>query len=161
MRIEQALEKRGLRLPEIHRPPKGVQFSFQWVRAHGKTLYVSDHGPLKADGTPLGPFGKVPSRVSIEEATGSARQTALSMLASLKRELGDLDRVTAWLKVRGFVNADPGFSLSTNVINGFSDRILELYGPEAGRHARSAMGVASLPLDFPVVVEAVVAIDGG
>lgn len=159
MKIEQALEKRGLQLPDVHKPPKGVHFSFEWVRAHGKTLYVSGHGPLRPDGSPLGPFGRVPSQVSIADATGSARQTALSMLASLKRELGDLDRVTAWLRVRGLVNSDPGFSLMTNVINGFSDRILELYGPEAGRHARSAIGVAALPLNFPVVVEAILGID--
>ncbi|MFH1278980.1 MAG: RidA family protein [Candidatus Eisenbacteria bacterium] len=159
MRIEAELSKRGLKLPDIHKPPPGVHFSFEWVRVHGKTVYVSGHGPLKSDGSPLGPFGRVPSQVSIEDATGSARQAALSMLSSLKRELGDLDRVTSWLRVRGLVNADPGFSLMTNVINGFSGRILELYGPEAGRHARSAIGVAALPLNFPVVVEAIVAID--
>ena len=70
----------------------------------------------------------------------------------------DLDRVTAWLMVYGLVNADPDFTLTTNVINGFSDLILELYGPEAGRHARMAPGLATLPLGVPVTIAAEVAI---
>ena len=76
-----------------------------------------------------------------------------AMLGNLKRELGDLDRVTCWLRVFGMVNAAPGFANLPNVINGFSDLILELYGPEAGQHARSAVGMAQLPLGAPVEVE--------
>jgi hypothetical protein len=79
---------------------------------------------------------------------------------ALQRELGDLDRVTAWLMVYGLVNADPDFTLTTNVINGFSDLILEVYGPEAGMHARMAPGLATLPLGVPVTIAAEVAISG-
>jgi YjgF/chorismate_mutase-like, putative endoribonuclease len=91
--------------------------------------------------------------VSLEEAQEAARNTALSMLGSLlKRELGDLDRVTAWLMVYGMVHADPGYPQTTNAINGFSDLILELYGPEVGHHARIAVGMATLPLNSAVTI---------
>jgi enamine deaminase RidA (YjgF/YER057c/UK114 family) len=83
------------------------------------------------------------------------------VLGSLKRELGDLDQVGAWLKVFGMVNSAPGFDRQTNVINGFSDLILELYGPEMGDHARSAVGMAGLPLGVPVEVEAEVELRSG
>jgi hypothetical protein len=84
----------------------------------------------------------------------AARSTALSILASLKRELGDLDRVTAWLMVYGMVNADPGYAQTTNAINGFSDLILDLYGPETGQHARMAVGMATLPVNNAVTIAA-------
>ncbi len=92
--------------------------------------------------------------VSQEQAYQAARLTALAILGSLKRALGDLDRVTAWLRVFGMVNSAPGFTQQPAVINGFSDLILELYGEEAGQHARSAVGMAGLPLGMPVEIEA-------
>lgn len=85
---------------------------------------------------------------------------ALAILASLKRELGDLDRVSAWLTVTGMVNATPGFGETPNVINGFSDLILSLYGPDAGARARTAPGVATLPVNTPVIILAEVEIEG-
>ena len=100
------------------------------------------------------PLGKVGGEVSPEEGYQAARLTALSILGSLKRELGDLDRVTAWLMVYGMVNADPGYPQTTNAINGFSDLILELYGPEVGHHARIAVGMATLPLNSAVTIAA-------
>ena len=110
------------------------------------------------DGSIAGPFGKVEVEVSPEQAYQAARLTALAVLGSLKRALGDLDRVTAWLVVHGMVNAVPGSVASTNVINGISDLILELYGPEIARHARTAVGMAALPLTLCVVVSAEVEI---
>ena len=80
------------------------------------------------------------------------------MLGSLKRELGDLDRVTAWLRVHGMVNSAPGFTRQPAAINGFSDLIIELYGHEVGQHARSAVGMAELPFGIPVEIEAEVEI---
>jgi len=94
----------------------------------------------------------------VEEAYDAARATALAMLGDLRRALGDLDRVTAWLRVFGMVNAAPGFVQTPAVINGFSDLILDLWGPDAGSHARSAIGVAALPFGMLVEVEAEVAI---
>jgi enamine deaminase RidA (YjgF/YER057c/UK114 family) len=96
--------------------------------------------------------------VSLEEGYQAARLTALSILGSLKRELGDLDRISAWLRVFGMVNSAPGFDQQPQVINGFSDLIIDLYGPERGAHARSAVGMAELPFGIPVEIEAEVEI---
>jgi hypothetical protein len=96
----------------------------------------------------------------VEEGRRAVRLSALTILSSLKRELGDLDRVTAWLMVYGLVNAEPDFTITTNVINGFSDLTLEVYGPEAGEHARMAPGLATLPLGVPVTIAAEVVISG-
>jgi enamine deaminase RidA (YjgF/YER057c/UK114 family) len=103
-------------------------------------------------------LGKVGADVSEEQGYEAARLAALSILGDLERELGDLDRVEAWLRVFGMVNSAPGFGRQPNVINGFSDLILDLYGPEAGNHARSAVGMAELPLGVPVEIEAEVEI---
>lgn len=160
MKIEQRLAELGLQLPPAAAAPPGFKFSFAWVRLAGSRAFVSGHGALAPDGTPIGPFGKVPSEVPMEAAQQSARATALAVLGSLQRTLGDLDRVTAWLMVYGMVNADPGYPQTTNIINGFSDLILELYGQQAGEHARMAVGMAALPLNACVTVAAEVAIQG-
>src|SRR5260370_19726180 len=154
MQIEAKSEALGLVLQKAAKLPPGISISFAWARMHGIRLYVAGHGPLAPDGAHLGPFGKVPTKVSLEAAQEAARATALSMLASLKRKLGDLDRVTAWLMVSGMVNAEPGYGQTTNAINGFSDLILELYGPDIGQHARTAVGVAALPLNNAVIIAA-------
>lgn len=156
--IEQRLSQLGLKLPPPTTPPPGFQFSFAWARVSGDRAFVSGHGAVGDDGKALGPFGKVPSEVSLDDAQSSARATALAMLGSLKAEVGDLDRVTAWVMVYGMVNADPAYPETTNVINGFSDFILELYGEEAGRHARMAVGMAALPLNVCVTIAAEVAL---
>ena len=146
--------------PEMRLPP-GVLAPFQWVRVRGNRAFISGHGAQASDGSPAPPFGRVPTQVTIEDAQASARAAALSMLASLRRTLGDIDRIAAWLVVSGMVNAEPGFARTTSVLNGFSDLILELYGPEAGHHARTAIGVAALPGNLPVVVSAEVEIAQG
>ncbi len=160
MHVESRLRALGLVLPEPTKAPSGVRLPFAFVRVHGHRAYISGHGPTAADGSIGGPFGKVGADVSLEEAREAARRAALAMLASLQQELGDLDRVTAWLRVFGMVNSATGFVQQPAVINGFSDLILELYGPDAGRHARSAVGLAELPFGMPVEIEAEVAIDG-
>ena len=100
-----------------------------------------------------GPFGKVGAELSMSEGYQAARLVALSMLASLKRSIGDLDRVGAWHRVFGMVNSAPGFIQQPQVINGFSDLILALYGSERGAHTRSAVGMAELPFNIPVEIE--------
>jgi enamine deaminase RidA (YjgF/YER057c/UK114 family) len=160
MKVEEKLEELGLVLPGPIKTPPGLVLPFAWVRVRGDRAYVSGHGALNSDGSLAEPLGKVGAEVSEEQAYEAARLTALSMLGSLKRELGDLDRVGAWLRVFGMVNSAPGFDRQPNVINGFSDLILELYGPEAGDHARSAVGLAELPLGLPVEIEAEVEVTG-
>ncbi|HEY7826985.1 MAG TPA: RidA family protein [Candidatus Limnocylindrales bacterium] len=157
MRIEERLQALGLVLPPAMQPPPGVVLPFSPVRIVGDRALVSGHGPQNPDGTFAGPYGKVDADVSVEEAYQAARSAALSMLGSLRRELGDLDRVVAWLRVFGMVSSSAGFQRQPSVINGFSDLIIELYGP-AGAHARSAVGLAELPFGIPVEIEAEVQI---
>ena len=154
--IEDKLKNMGLVLPEPLKKPAGVKLPFAMVRVLGNIAYISGHGPQNPDGSLAEPLGKVPTEVSIEEAYTAARQTGLSILASLKRELGELDRIGNWLKVLGMVNCTPEFNQHPQVINGFSDLILELYGPEKGLHARSAVGMAGLPFNIPVEIEAII-----
>lgn len=158
MNIETKLAEMGLTLPEPMQAPQAMRLPFAQVRVRGNRAYISGHGPLNADGSLAQPRGKVGAEVSLEQGYQAARLVALAILSSLKRELGDLDRVTAWLRVFGMVNSAPGFNQQPSVINGFSDLILELYGPQAGQHARSAVGMAGLPVDIPVEIEAEVEI---
>jgi enamine deaminase RidA (YjgF/YER057c/UK114 family) len=161
MVIEERLAALGLVLPAPPTLPPHVRLPFAFARIHGDRAFVSGHAAQHADGRLAGPFGRVGAEVSPEAAYESARLTALSMLGSLQRALGDLDRVTAWLRVFGMVNAAPGFTELPAVINGWSDLILELWGEDAGQHARSAVGMAALPWDICVEIEAEVAIRGG
>ena len=159
MRIEAKLEELGLVLPEPMQVPPGLRLPFAWVRVRGNRAYISGHIPLNTDGSVAQPLGKVGAEVSAEEGYESARLVALAHLASLKRALGDLDRVSAWLRVFAMVNVAPGFNQTPLVTNGYSDLILELYGPEVGMHARSSIGMM-IPLNAPVNCEAEVEIDG-
>jgi enamine deaminase RidA (YjgF/YER057c/UK114 family) len=158
MQIEAKLKALGLTLPEPVKAPAGVRLPFAFVRVRANKAYISGHSPANPDGSVAGPFGKVGAELSVEEGYQAARSVGLAILASLKQELGDLDRVVAWLKVHGMVNAASDFTQHPAVINGFSDLILELYGSEAGQHARSAVGMASLPFNIPVEIEAEVEI---
>jgi len=158
MQIEEKLHALGLVLPEPVVVPPGLRLPFVQVRIRGNRAYLAGHVPQNPDGSLARPFGKVGAQVSVEEGYQAARLTGLSLLASLKRALGDLDFVSAWLRVFGMVNSAPGFTRQPEVINGFSELILDLYGPEAGQHSRSAVGMAALPFDMPVEIEAEVEI---
>ena len=159
MKIEDKLAGMGLTLPPPLKVPPNVSLPFSFARVHGGIAYISGHGPQSADGSLAGPFGKVGAEVTVEQGYEAARAVALSMLGSLKRELGDLDRVSAWLRLHGMVNCAPDFAQQPAVINGCSDLILALYGPARGAHARSAVGMASLPFNMAVEIEAMAAID--
>lgn len=159
MRVEAKLDALGLVLPAPLKVPAGLLMPFAWVRVRGNRAYISGHVPQEPDGSLAKPLGKVGADVTPEQGYHAARLVALAHLGSLKRALGDLDRVTAWLRVFAMVNAAPGFSRTPLVTNGYSDLILELYGPEVGTHARSSIGM-QLPLDAPVNCEAEVEIDG-
>jgi len=152
--IESRLAALGLQLPAPLQVPPGVKLPFQFVRVAGSRAYISGHGPQNTDGSIAQPLGKLGRELTVEQGYQQARAVALSILGSLKRTLGELDRVRQWNRVFGMVNSAAGFNKQPAVINGFSDLILELYGPEAGGHARSAVGMAELPFDIPVEVEA-------
>jgi enamine deaminase RidA (YjgF/YER057c/UK114 family) len=152
--IESRLAALGLQLPAPIQLPPGVKFPFQFVRIAGTRAFISGHGPQNPDGSLAQPLGKVGRELTVEQGYAQARTVALTILGSLKRTLGDLDRVRQWNRALGMVNSAPGFNKQPAVINGFSDLILELYGPEAGGHARSAVGMAELPFDIPVEIEA-------
>jgi hypothetical protein len=159
-RIEERLKALGLYLPPPARPPRGVILPFQFVRIVGRRALISGHGPQNADGTFAAPLGKLGRELSVEQGYTSARLTALSILGSLQRAIGDLDRIAAWVRVFGMVNSAPGFTQQPSVINGFSDLILELFGPEIGAHSRSAVGMAELPFNIPVEIEGEIELAG-
>ena len=152
-KVEARLAALGLTLPPELKPPPGVVLPFQFVRMSGDRALISGHGPQNADGSLAQPLGKVGRDLCVEQGYAAARLVALSILGSLQRVLGDLDRVVAWRRVFGMVNSAPGFQQQPSVINGFSDLILELYGPDVGAHARSAVGMAELPFNIPVEIE--------
>ena len=152
-RIEEKLRALDLALPPPLKPPSGVVLPFQFVRVVGRRALIAGHGPQDPDGSVAQPRGKVGRDITVEQGYHAARLTALAILGSLQRALGDLDRIGAWTRVFGMVNSAPGFNRQPSVINGFSDLILELFGPEIGAHSRSAVGMAELPFDIPVEIE--------
>jgi hypothetical protein len=146
--VEEKLKALNLILPEPIKTSSDMKIPPSWIRVRDNKAFIA------------GPLGKVGSDdVTLEQAYQAARLATLSILGTIKRELGDLDKVTAWLMVQGFVNVSPGFTQTTAVINGCSELILELYGHEVGEHARTAMGVATTPFGLPVVIAAEVEID--
>lgn len=151
-KIESRLAELGLALPAPLVPPG----NFRLVKVHDGLAYVAGHGPF--DGSNLLVQGLVGRDLTLDEAYEAARLTGLSILAALKEELGELDRVTQWLRAVGYVHCEPGFGQNAAVMNGFSDLIVELWG-DAGRHARSAPGQGPSPLNVPIVVDAIVAVD--
>jgi hypothetical protein len=126
---------------------------FQFVHVVGRRALISGHGPQNPDGSFALPLGKLGRELTLEQGYVAARLTALSMLGSLKRAVGDLDRIVAWTRVFGMVNSAPGFNQQPSVINGFSDLILEVFGAATGAHSRSAVGMAELPFNLPVEIE--------
>lgn len=151
--VEDRLHALGCVLPAPLRLPPGVALPFPWVRVVGHRALISGHGPTNADGSLAEPLGKVGSQVTQEQAFVAARLTGLAILGSLKRELGSLERIACWTRVFGMVNSAPGFNRQPAVINGFTELILAVFGPERGAHARSAVGMTGLPFDIPVEIE--------
>ena len=148
---EKRLEELGISLPELP-PPVGnfAPFSLQ-----GNLLFLSGQGPILADGSLA--TGKVGEDVSTEQAYEHARRTGLVLLSCMRQALGTLDRIERIVKVLGMVNAAPQFCEHPKVINGCSDLFVEVFG-DRGRHARSAVGMGSLPGGISVEIEAIVAI---
>lgn len=152
-KVEAKLSSLGYVLPAPMKAPPGVTLPFESVRIVGSRAIISGHGPQSSDGSFAEPLGKVGAELSVEQGYLAARLTALSILGSLKRTLGDLDRIAAWSRVFGMVNSAPGFKAQPLIINGFSDLILEVFGNSVGAHARSAVGLYELPFNLPVEIE--------
>lgn len=152
--VEKRIDQLGLVLPAALKIPPGVDVPLAMVRIVENRIIVSGHGPQNDDGSIAQPLGQVGSELNLEQGIEAARRTALTMVGTLKRELGELDRIKSWVKVLGMVNTAPGFNQQTPVINGFSNQIIEIFGRERGLAARSAIGVANLPFSIPVEVEA-------
>jgi enamine deaminase RidA (YjgF/YER057c/UK114 family) len=152
MSVEHRLKELNIELPKVGRPLG----NYVHAKRVGNLLYLSGKGPESADGTM--PRGKLGSGMSIEEGYRHARQVGLMLIAAIKDALGDdLDRVEGIVKVLGMVNATPDFEDHPKVVNGCSDLFVEVFG-EAGRHARSAVGMSSLPAGIPVEIEVIVAL---
>jgi enamine deaminase RidA (YjgF/YER057c/UK114 family) len=153
MSVEQQLNELGIGLPAVG----GPLGNYVHAKRVGNLLYLSGKGPPPgADGRT--PKGKLGAGMSVAEGYRHARQVGLVLIAAMKEALGgDLDRVEAIIKVLGMVNAAPDFEEHPNVVNGCSDLFVEVFG-EAGRHARSAVGMSSLPGGIPVEIEVIVAV---
>ena len=158
MTPDEKIKELNLILPEPIKLPPNIEMQFSWVRISGNRVFISGHIALNADGSVSEVTGKVGGEVTVEQGYEAARQTGLAILSSLKRELGTLNKITAWLRVFGMVNVEPGFVKTPLVINGFSDLILDIFGKEIGNHSRSAVGMAELPFGAPVEIEAEVEI---
>lgn len=141
----------GLDLPEVF-PPAGT---YRSAVVHDGVLHTAGHIPLGADGTLV--VGRVGEDLTVEEARHAARLAALSLLATVRQELGSLDRVDRFLRVYGVVNATPAFSAHTPVIDAASDVFVQVFG-ERGEHARLAVGVSSLPVNLALEIEATIAV---
>lgn len=150
MRIRERLEKLGLKLPPAFVYPSANRTGCVIT---GNLLYTSGHPPPEDFGVTV--KGKVGADVTEEEAYAAARATALNILASIEDELGSLDRITQVVKVYGMVNSAPGFDRQFAVIDGASDLLFEVFGPKAGQHARSAVGMFELPRRFCMEIEAI------
>lgn len=149
MQVEKRLEELGITLPAVSAPVA----NYVNAARTGDLMYLSGKVPQAPDGRML--VGKVGKDVSTEDAAGHARLVGLALIAVLKAELGDLDRVVRVIKLLGMVNAVPEYGEQPKVINGCSDLLVEVFG-DRGRHARSAVGVGSLPGGVTVEIEAIV-----
>lgn len=158
-RIESKLAAIGLSLPAEMHLPAGMQAKWRQVRVVGNRVVIAEHGPRAADGSYAGPSGKVGGNLTVEQGYHAAKLTALAILGDLKRELGDLDRVSSWVRVFGMVDSAPGFVAQAQVIDGFTDLMIELYGEDSGLCPRAVAGMAELPFNSPVIIEGEVSID--
>src|SRR5262245_13969609 len=149
MSAEARLKERNITLP----PPATPLANYVGAVRSGQLLFVAGHGPFPGDGKPMA-RGKLGRELSVEQGYQVARDVGLSLLATVRANLGSLDKVKRIVKVLGMVASAEGFGDQPKVMNGFSDLMVEIFG-DAGKHARSAVGMAGLPGNSPVEVEAI------
>ena len=152
MDVEKRLKELGI---QLRAPAPPVANFVNSVRT-GNLVFLAGHGPQKPDGSWI--KGKVGRDMSLEEGRDAARLTAINLLSSLKAEIGDLNKVKRVVKVLGMVNSDESFTDQPKVMNGCSDLLVSVFG-ERGRHARAAVGMASLPFGIPVEIEMIVEVE--
>jgi enamine deaminase RidA (YjgF/YER057c/UK114 family) len=150
--IREKLTARGLEIPPGQVIPAGVRLTYRRLARSGSLVFLAGHGPTNGD--QWGYLGKIGRELTVEDGVAAARLTALNVLGTIERELGSLDGVTQWLKVTGYVNAVDGFTEQAKVVNGFSDLLVDLYGPDTIA-ARTSVGVPDLPFGMPVEVDAI------
>lgn len=150
---EKKLEELGIKL---FKPSAPIANYVRAVRT-GNLVFTAGHGPSNAEGEYI--KGKVGKDLTWEEGNEAARVTAIALLSTLKAELGDLDKVKRIVKVTGMVNATPEFTKQSQVINGCSDLLVAVFGKEKGKHARAAIGMASLPIGMAVEIEMIVEVE--
>ncbi len=150
--VNKRLEELNIQLTEPGTPKANYLHA---VRV-GNLVFLAGHGPAKQDGELV--FGKLGKDLTIEQGQAAARLTGISLLSSLKAEIGDLNKVKRIVRATGMVNADSSFTQHPAVINGFSDLMVEVFG-EKGKHARAAVGMSSLPWNIPVEIQMIVEIE--
>lgn len=151
-KVEEKLRHMGYELPAPLTPLANYIPAYRT----GNLVFLSGSGPIRADGSIL--TGKVGADLSIEDGYEASRLCALNLLAHLKKNIGDLDKVKHIVKLLGMVNATPEFTRQPDIINGCSDMLVELFG-DRGRHARSAIGMVSLPHNYAVEIEMIVEVE--
>ena len=154
MSAESRLKEKNITLPT----PTAPMANYVGAVRAGNLLFVSGHGPIRTDGKPS-VRGKVGRELSIDQGYQVAREVGLNLLATTRASLGSLDKVKRVVKVLGMVNSADGFGDQPKVINGFSDLMVEVFGEAIGKHARSAVGMAELPMGIPVEIEMVLEVE--
>ena len=157
---EERLNELGLTLPAPTQIPAGLHLPFSLINVRGDRALFSGHPKHDAEGKIAGPFGVVGEDYTTKAGYDEARQIGLCVLANLKAEIGELSRIAGWTRVFGMVTSASGYSEQHLVVNGFSDLVLEVFGSEVGRHARSAIGVSALPMGFAMEIEGEVLLRG-
>ncbi len=150
---EKKIIELGLKLPNPIKLPSNLELPFSFINLRGNRAIISGHPRQANDGSINGPYGQVGTNLTTDDAKSAAKEIGLSILANIKQEIGDLSRITSWVRVFGMVNSAPGYDEQHIVINGFSELILEIFGSEIGRHSRSAIGVAGLPMNLAIEIE--------
>ena len=150
---EKKLIELGLKLPDPIKLPPNLELPFSFINLRGNRVLISGHPRQDKDGSINGPYGQVGTNLTTEQAKLAGKEIGLSILANIKQEIGDLSRITNWVRVFGMVNSAPGYDEQHIVINGFSELILEVFGSDKGRHSRSAIGVAGLPMNLAIEIE--------
>ena len=156
---EKKIIELGLKLPDPIKLPPNLELPFSFINLRGNRVLISGHPRQDKDGSINGPYGQVGTNLTTEQAKLAGKEIGLSILANIKQEIGDLSRITNWVRVFGMVNSAPGYDEQHIVINGFSELILEVFGTDIGKHSRSAIGVAGLPMNLAIEIEGEVLIE--